>query len=94
MVVSVFPIQQVVALPSFSPFNPTFTFPATSEGLLRNMEKRKRDLLEIIYTDKSDAMNVQVNGVSFDFTLTKVGFLLYAKCISNNNHNNNRGGGL
>lgn len=58
------------------------------------MEKRKRDLLEIIYTDKSDAMNVQVNGVSFDFTLTKVGFLLYAKCISNNNHNNNRGGGL
>lgn len=58
------------------------------------MEKMKRDLLEIIDTEKSDAMNVQVNGVSFDFTLTKVGFLLYAKCISDNNHITNRGGGL
>jgi len=41
-------------LPSFSPFNLTFTFPATSEDC---SEKRKRDLLEIIYTDKSDALS-------------------------------------
>lgn len=38
------------------PFNLTFTFPATSEDCSETWKKRKRDLLEIIYTDKSDAM--------------------------------------